>query len=175
MLLAKVALTTSCNLSCSSLMTFHWISFSFKKQKLWSSHFWPILTTTTMLPTQRSSFHLTRQQNKFFTWRLVMIYSLAMPIHLLPILRNFQSNLATDFFSTSQPHVKQTQLMQPLLCTLIKFSCSRHGIELQTNTLQSMQTRFGEHVIGLEDWLPTIKLQNWLRLVAKLALLKLSL
>ncbi len=92
MLLAKVALTTSCDLSCFSLMTFLWISFPFKKQKLWSSHFWPILTTTTMLPTWRSSFHSSRWQNKTFTWRLITIYSLTMPIHLLPILRNFQSN-----------------------------------------------------------------------------------
>jgi hypothetical protein len=47
--------------------------------------------------------------------------------------------------------------MQTLMCSLIKLTCLRHGIELQTNTLQSMQTRFGEHVIGLKDQLPTIK------------------
>ncbi len=152
-----------------------WISFPFEKQKLWSSHFWPILTTTTMLPTWRSSFHSTRWQNKTFTWRLVKTYSLAMPIHLLPILRKFQSNSAMDFFSTSRPHVKLMQLIEKLLCTLIKFTCSRHGIELQANTSQSIRTRFRNHAIGLEDQLPTIKLQNWLRLVAKLALLKPSL
>ncbi len=126
-------------------------------------------------PYNNYSFHSTRRQNNTFTWRLFTIYYLAMPIHLLLILRNFQSNLAMDFFSTSLQHVKLMQLMQTLLCTLIKLTCLRHGIELQTNTLQSMQTKFGEHAIGLEDQQPTIKLQNWLGLVVKLALLKPSL
>ncbi len=62
MLSAKVALTTSCDLSCSLLTIFLWISFPFEKQKLWSSHFFQSLQQ--LLCCQLEGVHFTWQGGK---------------------------------------------------------------------------------------------------------------